>query len=115
MYPLCGHANELRLHSHLGELIAAQPYPQKIGESHAYNGHRGELHAILLKHAREIGINMRLGCTVVDYFEDEARGVAGVILRDGTRLEADLVVGADGVRSRARKLVLVSRDVYPHG
>jgi hypothetical protein len=76
IYPLCGHAHELRLHNQSGELLTVQPYPQRIGGSYAYNGHRGELHAILLAHARDIGVEVRLGCAVEEYYEDAARGVA---------------------------------------
>ncbi|KAI0028905.1 monooxygenase [Vararia minispora EC-137] len=105
-YPLCGHATELTLHNHLGEVIAVQSYPQQIGDAHAYNGPRSDIHRILSARARELGVTIRLGCAVESYFEDSTRGVAGVVLRSGEHLEADIVVGADGVRSRARKLVL---------
>lgn len=39
--------------------------------------------------------------------EEGGRGRAGVVVNGG-RMEADIVVGADGVKSAARKLVLVS-------
>lgn len=39
--------------------------------------------------------------------EEGGRGRAGVAV-NGERIEADVVVGADGVKSAARKLVLVS-------
>jgi len=47
---------------------------------------------------------------VEEYWEEE--GKAGVVV-DGERMEADVVVGADGVRSKARKLVL-GYDDKPH-
>ena len=74
--------------------------------SHAYNGHRGEMYGVLFEHAKSLGIEIRLGQNVTEFWEDIGAGKAGVVT-NGERLEADLVVGADGVRSAARKLVLV--------
>ena len=51
---------------------------------------------------------MRLGQDVLEYWEDEKKGEAGVLLSGGERVVADLVVGADGVKSKARSLILVS-------
>ena len=51
---------------------------------------------------------MRLGQDVLEYWEDEQRRQAGVLLRRGERIVADVIVGADGVKSKARSLVLVS-------
>jgi 2-polyprenyl-6-methoxyphenol hydroxylase-like FAD-dependent oxidoreductase len=45
-----------------------------------------------------------LGQPAEEYFEDE--GQAGIVLKSGERVVADLVIGADGVRSKARELVL---------
>ena len=68
-----------------------------------YNGHRGEIHKIIYDHAIEQGVEIRLGQNVTEYFETETE--AGVI-SNGERLTADVVFGADGVRSKARMLVL---------
>ncbi|KAI0046171.1 monooxygenase [Auriscalpium vulgare] len=105
IWPICGHATELRIHNHLGELLQVQPFPQSLYGSHSYNGHRGELYEILVEHARSIGVDIRLGQRATEYWEDENTGTAGVVVR-GERLAADVVVGADGLRSTARKLVL---------
>lgn len=54
--------------------------------------HRAVLHAILHKHAVNLGVELQLDSKVVNYeFEN-----AAVSLHNGTRLTADLVVGADG-------------------
>ncbi len=66
----------------------------------------GELHERLFAFAKSLGVEIRLGQDVTEYWEDEERGEAGV-LSNGERLHADIVVGADGVRSKARTLVLV--------
>jgi 2-polyprenyl-6-methoxyphenol hydroxylase-like FAD-dependent oxidoreductase len=42
---------------------------------------------------------------VVNYFENGDDGKAGVVLKDGSRHEADLVVAADGVRGNSWPLV----------
>lgn len=62
---------------------------------------REELDAALLEHAVEAGVEARLGYRVVDLLLDGS-GVAGVRAARGTEtveLHADLVVGADGIRS----------------
>lgn len=70
-----------------------------------FNGHRGELHTIVFNYAKdELGIPIHLGQKVTQYFENESQ--AGIILDSGERVTADLVIGADGVRSKARELVL---------
>lgn len=54
--------------------------------------HRAVLHAILHRHVVGAGAEIRLDCRVVDY--DFENGV--VVLQNGGRLQADLVVAADG-------------------
>jgi 2-polyprenyl-6-methoxyphenol hydroxylase-like FAD-dependent oxidoreductase len=52
-----------------------------------------------------MGIDIRFGQQVTEYWEtDEAAGV----VTNGERLTADVVIGADGVRSKAREKVLVN-------
>ncbi|KAK0625424.1 hypothetical protein B0T17DRAFT_591004 [Bombardia bombarda] len=72
------------------------------------NGHRGEIHQLLYNHAKVRGIDIRLGCNVVDYFETDSE--AGVELAGGERFTADVVLAAEGVRSPGRKLVLGFED-----
>lgn len=67
------------------------------------NGHRGELHSIIFNHAVERGIDIRFGQRVTDYFESETE--AGVVV-NGERMTADIVIAAEGVRSRGRRIVL---------
>ncbi|VDC02943.1 unnamed protein product [Peniophora sp. CBMAI 1063] len=106
LWPLCGHATELQLYNHLGELLNKQPFQQSAPGTCSYNGHRGEIFAALLDYAREIGVRIRTGCDVVEYWEDNEHDKAGVVLEGGERLVADVVIGADGVHSRARNLIL---------
>lgn len=55
----------------------------------------------------EIGIDIRLGHKVEDYFETESE--AGVIA-NGERYTCDVVLAADGVRSKGRTIVLGYED-----
>ncbi|KAK3349127.1 hypothetical protein B0T25DRAFT_235954 [Lasiosphaeria hispida] len=54
---------------------------------------------------QRLGVKIQFGKRVVDYFEDEATGKAGVVTDDGGRYEADVVIAADGVGSKSQKLV----------
>jgi len=58
-----------------------------------------------------LGIPIHLGRRVERYFEDEGR--AGIVLESGDGEEVvvgDVVIGSDGVRSKARELVLGYED-----
>lgn len=107
IYPFCGHATSFHLHSHSGDLLTVQPFPQALYNSYQYNGHRGEIYEVLLEFAISIGVEIRFGQQVEEYYEVEGgktgRGRAGVVV-NGDMIEADVVVGADGVKSAARKL-----------
>lgn len=93
------------IHKYDGELICIQPTPPHDPEAPVFNGHRGELHQVVWDFAKdELGIPIHLGKRVMKYFEDQRQ--AGIELDDGEVVTADCVIGADGVRSRARELVL---------
>lgn len=66
---------------------------------------RPEFHAMLLDQLSSIGLKVEFGNGVVDYFEDAPNDRAGVVLEDGSRLDADLVVAADGIRTASGPLV----------
>jgi 2-polyprenyl-6-methoxyphenol hydroxylase-like FAD-dependent oxidoreductase len=72
--------------------LAGPEYPGTVGIM------RNELHAILLAAARDAGAGIRLGTTV------QALDGPQVELSDGSAERYDLVVGADGIRSRVREL-----------
>ncbi|KAK4463598.1 hypothetical protein QBC42DRAFT_323628 [Cladorrhinum samala] len=95
-----------RIHKYdTGEVVYHQPTAPRMADAPIFNGHRGELHEVVFKYAtEELGIPIRLGQLVEEYFEDEDK--AGIVLKSGERVEGDLVIGADGVRSKARELVL---------
>jgi FAD-dependent urate hydroxylase len=70
--------------------------------------HRADLHAVL----RE-GVPVRLGRTVTAL--ERVDGPVGVAFDDGRGGDYDLVVGADGLRSTVRRLVVDDRPPVPVG
>ncbi|TAQ87211.1 hypothetical protein B7494_g4460 [Chlorociboria aeruginascens] len=88
-----------------GEVVLHQKTPYGDPEAPVFNGHRGELHQVVFEYARDdLGIPIHLGQMVVEYFEDDDK--AGISLKNGVKVVGDVVIGADGVRSKARELVL---------
>ncbi|KAL1844181.1 hypothetical protein VTJ49DRAFT_3837 [Mycothermus thermophilus] len=97
----------LDLYHHEGTFVTRQSFAHERAWGRRINGHRGELHNIIYRHAVARGIDVRLGCRVEDYFEADDPPQAGVVLAGtGERLSADVVIAAEGVRSRGRKIVL---------
>jgi len=95
-----------------GTKIVKQSPPPKIVDAPTINGHRGELHMTVYHYAKDVlGIDIRTNAKAVNYFEDE-KG-ASVELANGERVYGDVVIGSDGVRSKARELVLGYFD-KPH-
>ncbi|KDQ56258.1 hypothetical protein JAAARDRAFT_158243 [Jaapia argillacea MUCL 33604] len=103
LYPICHHNKELNFYKYDGDFIISQPVYPWNKEAPSVNGHRGEIHEVIFRHAQDIGIEIRLGCRVLEYVEESTR--AGVVV-DGETIWGDVVVGCDGVRSKARELVL---------
>jgi 2-polyprenyl-6-methoxyphenol hydroxylase-like FAD-dependent oxidoreductase len=64
---------------------------------------RPDLHRILLERAVAEGVHVRTGLAAVGV--ENADDGARVALSDGTSIDVDLVVGADGLRSTVRDLV----------
>lgn len=66
--------------------------------------HRGDFHALLMESVTPGTIEF--GKRLVDL--DSTERVVKLVFDDGTRAEADLAIGADGVRSRCRELLVGS-------
>ena len=98
----------LDLYDWKGNFITRQSFAKEKAWGPRINGHRGELHNIIYQHAKDRGIDIRLGQRVTDYFETDDH--AGVVLNGETRMTADIVIAAEGVRSRGRKIVLGFED-----
>ncbi|KAK6952377.1 hypothetical protein Daesc_006913 [Daldinia eschscholtzii] len=87
---------------HDGKILAQQPLMDMAG----YIGHRGDYHEAFIQAVKDAGIEIRMGREVVSYDESKP----SVIFADSTEETADLIVGADGIKSRARELVLGFED-----
>ncbi|EPQ57455.1 monooxygenase [Gloeophyllum trabeum ATCC 11539] len=85
-----------------GKILAVQPLMDMAG----YIGHRGDYHDAFLQRVRECGIPIHMGHKVVQFDENKP----SIILEDGREIEADVIIGADGIKSLARELVLGFHD-----
>ncbi|CAJ2506738.1 Uu.00g079240.m01.CDS01 [Anthostomella pinea] len=63
------------------------------------------VYKMFVNQVEKLGVKVQFGKRVVDYWEDEERGKAGVVTDQGERFEADIVIAADGVGSKSQKLV----------
>ncbi|CAI6042553.1 unnamed protein product [Clonostachys chloroleuca] len=81
---------------------------------HRHN--RPKFVAALLDQVKSVGVDVSHGRRVTDYFEDEEAKEAGVILQDGSKLKADVVIAADGAGTKSHNLVS-GHDIraYPSG
>ena len=79
------------------ESLSGRHLPADLGISGA------ALHRLLLSAASVAGAHLRLGVSVTALDAGVEEGA--VVLSDGTRLCCDLVIGADGARSRLRRIL----------
>ncbi|KAK3693148.1 hypothetical protein B0T22DRAFT_525629 [Podospora appendiculata] len=63
------------------------------------------VYKMYVNQVRRLGVKIQFGKRVVDYYEDEQAGKAGVVTEKDERFEADVVIAADGVGSKSQKLV----------
>ncbi|ERS96736.1 hypothetical protein HMPREF1624_06945 [Sporothrix schenckii ATCC 58251] len=115
--PLSHRANSLQIKTFDGHPLLRQEWAEeKQLWGTRYDGHRGELHGVMLDYAeQDLGIDIRLGHRVVQYHETaDAAAVDVEVDVDGQkatkRIEGDVVLAADGVRSLGRTLVLGHED-----
>lgn len=110
LWNISAQARDVHIHDYLGGLIQVQKMTWPLFGAYAYRGHRALLHEVLFEHAKSLGIEIRMGQQVVEYWEDEANGKAGVKIQTGESFDADVIVAADGVKSFARQFVIGYRD-----
>ena len=93
-----------------GNRLPAPPMP-KPPESDLPQGiliYRPDLYQVLRKAAEDAGANVRIGLSIESLVQS-ADGVE-VTLTDGQTRTYDLVVGADGIRSKTRSLILTGEE-----
>jgi 2-polyprenyl-6-methoxyphenol hydroxylase-like FAD-dependent oxidoreductase len=88
-----------------GNVLARPAYPRIAGAAipAVVPIRRKVLHDILAAAVEAAGVTVRMGCTVESIDQTDAR--VAVEFTDGSRGDYDLVVGADGIRSKVRALV----------
>nr|A0A2I6PIZ8.1 RecName: Full=FAD-dependent monooxygenase nodY2; AltName: Full=Nodulisporic acid biosynthesis cluster protein Y2 [Hypoxylon pulicicidum]AUM60057.1 FAD-dependent oxygenase [Hypoxylon pulicicidum] len=82
-----------------GRFMAQSEIPKAADDM--YFTLRGRLAKTFYEHAQSLGIDMRMGSKVTEFWEDSNR--AGIVV-EGERFEADCVICADGIHSKSRSL-----------
>lgn len=72
--------------------------------------HRADLHKALLNRAIELGAQLAVGSEVTDIQIDDDRSKAIISIQNQQNREADLVIGADGINSRSREILLDRKE-----
>lgn len=92
-----------------GERLGYTSWTPRMVRNHGapyYQIHRADYHAMLHRLAVKAGVHIRLGATVCEVQPDPAiAGGPSITLMSGEVLYADLIVGADGVKSKLQKVV----------
>lgn len=86
-----------------GNLKFSIPYPEirKLFDGRHFNFMRGDLECVLYSKLKK-GVDVRFGVEI-DAVE-HSENACSVVLSDGTRIDGDLLVGADGIHSKVRAL-----------
>jgi 2-polyprenyl-6-methoxyphenol hydroxylase-like FAD-dependent oxidoreductase len=92
-----------------GERVARVPSPSLVPGKPANVGiGRRALQKVLGDSAKALGAEIRLGGTVAAFAQDQA--CVDVTFTDGTRERFDIVIGADGVYSQTRGMILPAAE-----
>ncbi|KAK5021756.1 hypothetical protein LTS07_010651 [Exophiala sideris] len=88
-----------------GNIIHIRPGREGMREKYGapwFVIHRADYHEVMLETAKDLGVEVRLGCNVehLDFISPQ------VTLSNGETLKADVIVGADGLWSTTRELLL---------
>ncbi|MEP9385179.1 FAD-dependent monooxygenase [Nocardioides cheoyonin] len=107
--------NKLRLRGADGSLIAEIATPPMGGPDlpGTMGAVRGDIADILADSVVAAGVDVRLGTTLTA-IEDHGDSVT-VTLSDGSTETVDLLVGADGIRSRVRGMIGIATEPKPVG
>ncbi|KAF2767167.1 FAD/NAD(P)-binding domain-containing protein [Teratosphaeria nubilosa] len=108
------HNGWMQYRKHTGEVIGEpKPFAQMVGGGQLSPDNqpmvtqlRPLYHAMLYHQIERFGISVAYNMKVTEYYEDNERGVGGVILESGEKAEADRIIAADGLGSKSQSLVL---------
>jgi 2-polyprenyl-6-methoxyphenol hydroxylase-like FAD-dependent oxidoreductase len=105
----------MRLRNADGSLIVELTTPHTGGEElpSTMGSLRSSLQTILCRAVYDHGVTVKLG-TTVESLTDDGQGVTAQ-LSDGTSARYDVVVGADGIRSKTRKMIGIDQVAEPVG
>lgn len=95
-----------------GDLVTSMDFEESAAKypgTFYWDFHRADLHRVLLERAEELGAVVRCSARVVDVQSLGGEG-ATVVLASGETISCDLVVGADGINSRLREVLLGKSD-----
>ena len=112
---IAGHIQEIRIYNFdssdnlLGLDDHIQTSKEKFG-CRPIIGHRGDFHLILYNFAVSLGVDIRMNTPVVDYDVSKP----SITLDSGEEIASDVVIIADGARSKGRKTVLGYEDKPLH-
>jgi len=96
-----------------GNIISSMNFQESASKypgTFYWDFHRASLHKCLLDRAIELGAVVQNNSRVVDVRICRTGESARVVLESGREMEADLVVGADGINSRLREVMLGRED-----
>lgn len=99
-----------------GDVLSTQPLDPEFSKLYGapyWHIHRAHFHQILVEAAQEIGVEIALGHRVenIEYPEQNRVLVKALTQGNSVNVAADLVIGADGIKSRTRSLFLGRDDL----
>lgn len=97
-----------------GEVISSMNFAASAAEypgTFYWDFHRANLHKCLFERAVELGARTRVNARVSDVQVSRYGDTATVVLQNGEKHVANLVVGADGINSRLREIMLGRPDL----
>ena len=107
--------SHLRMKTPDGHVIAEMPTPPMGGPDlpGTMGAVRGDIADLLEEMVAEAGVDVRLGTTLTA-IDDHGDSVT-VTLSDGSQETVDLLVGADGIRSKVREMIGIETKPEPVG
>lgn len=87
---------------------------REFGHKYLYI-HRVDLQGMLVERARQLGVQIIVNCEVVDYFHEDFPNdncQETVVTSDGRTFRGDVIIAADGIKSRLCKFV-IGKEVRP--